>query len=85
MGVQGNVATVRVAAAQMTKIFIVASIEPPGPETRADGFQGCSFPGKKSEEIYWSRVELHSKWRLHTTYVTLLLIQHMLQPYVALM
>jgi hypothetical protein len=39
MGVQGNVATVRVAAAQMTKIFIVASIEPPGPETRADGFK----------------------------------------------
>jgi hypothetical protein len=27
----------RVAVAQMTKIFIVGSIEPPGPETRADG------------------------------------------------
>jgi len=23
----------------MTKIFIVASIEPPGPESRADGFK----------------------------------------------
>ena len=41
-------------------IFIVGSIEPPGPETRADGFKVAASP----KEIYWIRS--------NSTYVALL-------------
>jgi hypothetical protein len=56
----------------MTKIFIVGSIEPPGPEMRADGFRVAASP-KKS--IGPDRTLV--MWRF--------LIGHLLQPYVALM
>ena len=64
--------TARVAVAQMTRIFIVASIEPPGPETRADGFKVAASPKKpigSGRPLFM--------WRF--------LIWHALQPCVALM